>query len=196
MLGFFCFQSLMGLARNYDYASPEAYPVPSGTLQEMTYSRASTAFQLWTPTAQRVELRLYHTATGGRAARTVQMKRSTDGTWHATVKGDMDGMFYTFNVRYQGKWLGENPGINARAVGVGGTRGAVIDLRDTDPVGWCCDQAPKRNDIVVYEMHHRDFSISPTSGIDHKGRFMALTEHGTTTPGGQPTGIDIYATWV
>ena len=190
MLGFFCFQSLMGLSRNYDYASPEAYPVPAGTLQEMTYSRASTAFQLWAPTAQRVELRLYHTATGGRAARTVQMKRSTDGTWHATVKGDMDGMFYTFNVRYQGKWLGENPGINARAVGVGGTRGAVIDLRDTDPEGWCCDQAPKRNDIVVYEMHHRDFSISPTSGIDHKGRFMALTEHGTTTPGGQPTGID------
>lgn len=71
MLGFFCFQSLLGLARNYDYASPEAYPVPEGTLQEMTYSPASTAFQLWAPTAQRVELRLYHTATGGRAARKI-----------------------------------------------------------------------------------------------------------------------------
>ena len=190
MLGFFALQSLMGLARDYQYATYEDYPVPAGSLQEMTYSAAETTFQLWAPTAQRVELKLYDSAKGGKAAKSMAMKRSADGTWHATVKGDQDGRFYTFNVRHGGKWLGENPGINARSVGVGGKRGAIIDLRQTDPAGWCCDVAPKRNDIVIYEMHHRDFSMAQASGITNKGKFLALTEHGTKTPGGQATGID------
>lgn len=190
MLGLLCLQSLLGTARDYHYDRPEDYPTPEGTLREMTYSPSATAFQLWAPTAQRVELRLYGDATGSRPARKMPMKRAGDGTWHATVKGDMEGMFYTFNVMHQGKWLGETPGINAHAVGVGGKRGAVVDMRSTDPEGWCCDQAPERNDIVVYEMHHRDFSISPTGGMEHGGKFLALTEHGTTTPGGQPSGID------
>lgn len=99
----------------------------------MTYSTQETAFQLWAPTAQRVELKLYATAKGGHAVKTVAMKRANDGTWHATVRGDQDGKFYTFNVRHTGKWLGENPGINARSVGVGGKRGAILDLRTTDP---------------------------------------------------------------
>ena len=107
--------------------------MPTGSLQEMTYSTQETAFQLWAPTAQRVELKLYATAKGGHAVKTVAMKRANDGTWHATVRGDQDGKFYTFNVRHTGKWLGENPGINARSVGVGGKRGAILDLRTTDP---------------------------------------------------------------
>ena len=133
MLGFFALISLIGLANNYQNATFEDYPVPAGSLQEMTYSTQETTFQLWAPTAQQVELKLYATAKGEKAVKRIAMKRSDDGTWHATVKGDQDGKFYTFNVRHEGKWLGENPGINARAVGVGGKRGAIIDLRTTDP---------------------------------------------------------------
>ena len=113
MLGFFALQSLMGLARDYQYATYEDYPVPAGSLQEMTYSAAETTFQLWAPTAQRVELQLYDSEKGGQATKSVAMKRSADGTWHATVKGDQYGRFYTFNVRHGGKWLGEISVINA-----------------------------------------------------------------------------------
>lgn len=48
----------------------------------------------------------------------------------------------------------------AKAVGVNGKRAAVIDLRSTDPEGWANDVRPLLKDyadIIVYEMHHRDF---------------------------------------
>ncbi len=190
MLGLFAFSSLLGFAQKYNYASFEDYPTPSGSLTEMTYSSAQTDFQLWAPTGQKVELKIYSAGKDGKVIKTVAMKRASDGTWHATVKGDLDGKFYTFNVKKDGKWLGENPGINAHAVGVNGHRGAIIDLATTNPAHWCCDEAPKRNDVVIYEMHHRDFSISETSGIEHKGKFLALTETGTHSPGGHATGVD------
>ena len=38
------------------------------------------------------------------------------------------GKFYTFNVKINDKWLGDTPGINAKAVGVNGKRAAIIDM--------------------------------------------------------------------
>ena len=190
MLGFLSFGSILGFAQKYKYSSFADYPTPSGDLTEMTYSPSQTSFQLWAPTAERVELRIYAAGQGGKAIKTIGMKRTSDGTWHATANGNLDGRFYTFNVRKDGKWLGENPGINAHAVGVNGRRAAIIDLKATDPEGWNRDAAPQRNDIVIYEMHHRDFSVDASSGISAKGKFLALTENGTRTPGGAATGID------
>ncbi len=66
-------------------------------------------------------------------------------------------------------------------------------MKSTDPEGWDADRGPvvaSINDAVIYEMHHRDFSIHPSSGIVHKGKFLALTEAGTATPEGEKTGID------
>ena len=76
----------------------------------------------------------------------------------------------------------------AKAVGVNGKRAAVIDLRSTDPEGWANDVRPLLKDyadIIVYEMHHRDFSLDSVSGIRNKGKFLALTELGTTTSQGE-----------
>ena len=78
-------------------------------------------------------------------------------------------------------------------MGVNGKRAAVIDLRSTDPEGWANDVRPLLKDyadIIVYEMHHRDFSLDSVSGIRNKGKFLALTELGTTTSQGEKTGID------
>ena len=75
-------------------------------------------------------------------------------------------------------------GNYAKAVGVNGKRAAVLDLRSTDPEGWENDvRPPLKNyaDITVYEMHHRDFSLDSVSGIQNKGKFLALTEQGTTS---------------
>ena len=104
----------------------------------------------------------------------------------------MKGAFYTFQVQKDGKWLEETAGIAAKAVGVNGTRGAVIDWSETDPEGWAEDKSPeiKPSDIIVYEMHHRDFSIHETSGVANKGKYLALTDEGTKNPDGLATGID------
>ena len=89
--------------------------------------------------------------------------------------------------------MGDTPGINAKAVGVNGKRAAIINLKSTDPQGWETDQRPPLKspaDAIIYEMHHRDFSVDSTSGIQHKGKFLALTEHGTMNSAKLLTGID------
>ena len=176
-----------------EYASYELYPVRSGSLTEMEYTPQSTRFSVWSPTADEVRLMLYDEGEGGHAFQNVMMKAGEEGVWHAQGEGDMKGKFYTFNVKIDDRWLGDTPGINAKAVGVNGHRAAIIDMRSTDPEGWTEDHRPPLKspaDIIIYEMHHRDFSISPTSGIENKGKFLALTEEGTRSPEGLATGID------
>lgn len=176
-----------------EYASYELYPVRSGSLAEMEYSPANTRFTLWAPTADEVRLMLYDAGDGGHACDTFTMTPADNGTWVASVDGDLKGKFYTFNVKIKDKWLGDTPGINAKAVGVNGKRAAILDMKDTDPEGWKNDRRPalaSPADVILYEMHHRDFSVDASSGISHKGKFLALTETGTTSADRLSTGID------
>lgn len=171
----------------------EAAPSTGGEgkdlFREIVYSAKQTVFNLNAPTAvdavtgatpqsagrpPYVTLRIYDRGEGGKAVKTVRMKKSGDNRWTATVGGDLKGKFYTFDTSH-----GETAGVFARAVGVNGRRGAIIDLRDTDPDGWAQDVRPALKsaaDLVIYEMHHRDFSIDASSGLEHKGKFLALTE--------------------
>ena len=147
----------------------------------VTYTPAASEFMVETNAdAQQVKLRIYKDGIGGKAVKTVNMRRSQQGDalWQTVVKGDLKGMFYTFDVKYNGKFRGECPGIWATAVGVNGKRGAIVDMADTDPAGWQADRRPNiaAKDLILYEMHHRDYSIDESSGIEHKGKFLALTE--------------------
>ena len=174
-------------------ASDGTLPVPTSTLEECVYSGDRTEFAVWAPDAEEAVLRLYQTAAADEDAfKTLDMKKSKDGLWKVTVKEDVKGAFYTFQVRKNGQWLEETAGIAAKAVGVNGTRGAVVDWAETNPEGWAEDKSPKieKSDIIVYEMHHRDFSIHHTSGVENKGKYLALTEEGTKNPDGLATGID------
>ena len=175
------------------YDAYDEYPVPEGDWEEMVYAPEATKFALWAPTADEVSLKLYAEGQGGEPVRTLSMKEDDGGLWRATVEGDLNGQFYTFDVKVDGAWLGDTPGVWAKAVGVNGDRAAVIDLDDTDPQGWDKDVRPELKsfaDIIIYEMHHRDFSIDSLSGIVHGGKFLALTEAGTRSARGQKTGID------
>jgi len=142
------------------------------TFCEMLYSKDKTMFMLNAPSEPKIHL--YKNGLNGKAYKTVKMKKLGDDRWEATVKGDLKGKFYTFNI---GK--GETPGVFAKAVGVNGLRGAIVDMYDTDPTGWNEDVRPAVKspaDLVIYEMHWRDFSIDASSGLQHKGKFLALTE--------------------
>ena len=173
-------------------ASDGSIVVPEATLEECVYMGDKTEFAVWAPDAEAAKLRLYHDAMDETAFKTLDMKLGKDGLWKTTVKEDVKGAFYTFQVQKNGQWLEETEGIAAKAVGVNGTRGAVIDWTETDPEGWAEDKSPKidPSDISVYEMHHRDFSIHETSGVQNKGKYLALTEEGTKNPDGLATGID------
>ena len=173
-------------------ASDGTFAVPSATLEECVYMGNKTEFSVWAPDAGAAQLRLYNNASEETAFKTVDMKLGKDGLWKATVKEDVKGALYTFQVKKNGQWLEETAGIAAKAVGVNGWRGAVVDWDETDPEGWAEDKSPKidPSDIIVYEMHHRDFSIHQTSGVTNKGKYLALTEVGTKNPDGLATGID------
>ena len=167
-----------------------------GALPELSYTPGHCRFSLWAPAADSAMILLYESGTGGTPLRQITMDRNTsDGSWSAAVDEDLNGMFYTFRVFCHGKWMDETPGIFATAVGVNGKRAAIIDMAATDPEGWENDKAPELRspaDAVIYEMHHRDLSIHPSSGIspEHRGKFLALAENGTTNGQGASTGID------
>ena len=174
------------------YGSLTDYPVYEGTWEEMAYTPAGTDFALWASTAQEVKLLLYKEGQGGSPAKMFSMQPAGQGMWKKHVKGNLKGWFYVFNVRIDDVWQGDTPGVMAKAVGVNGDRAAVVDMRETDPEGWADDRRPPLKsfaDIVLYEMHHRDFSIDTVSGVRNRGKFLALTEEGTATYLGEKTGI-------
>ena len=160
--------------------------------EECVYLGDKTEFAVWSPDAEAAELRLYNDAKDETAFMIVQMTKDSEGIWNATVGQDVKGSFYTFSVKMNGEWLPETAGIGAKAVGVNGWRGAVVDWTETNPEGWAEDKSPQiaKSDIIVYEMHHRDFSIHETSGVENKGKYLALTEEGTKNPDGLATGLD------
>ncbi len=170
------------------------WPTYSGDDLELSVDNDMTRFRLWSPKAEAVRLNLYDNGHTGKAYSTIEMTPdSNNGTWTASVPGQLFGKFYTFQVKSDGKWLNETPGVWAKAVGVNGKRAAIIDMTKTNPEGWSEDKGPEVksfNDVILYEMHHRDMSMHPSSGIANKGKFLALTEPGTLSPEGLATGID------
>lgn len=170
-----------------------SYPVRSGSLIEMEYAPSATTFTLWAPTADEVRLMIYPDGWRGSFIASYAMMPAEEGTWKMVVAQDLLGKYYTFHVKVKGKWLGETPGINAQAVGVNGQRAAIVDWKQTHPEGWDNDRRPPLQspaDMIIYEMHHRDFSVDEASGICHKGKYLALTEQGTTNSFQLATGID------
>ena len=141
---------------------------------EVTYTPQATTFKLFAPSeARRVQLRLYKDGDSQKAMKTVKLQKTGQDLWTATVKGDLKDRFYTFDMG-----RGECPGVFAKAVGVNGRKGCILDLKDTDPEGWTEDRRPVTKspaDLVIYEMHHRDFSIARKDAA-YPGKFLALTE--------------------
>ncbi len=153
------------------------------------YTKKKTTFTLWAPTASKVELALY--GTDGKnlttVEKTVDMVRGEKGSWTVTVDGDLHGTYYNYLVSIGDK---VNTVVDpyAKAVGVNGKCGMVINLDTTDPDGWNKDKKPElkdATDTIIYEMHIRDFSISSTSGIslEYQGKYNGVWQPNTTIPG-------------
>ena len=144
--------------------------------REVTYSPEQTTFRLFAPKKAKVKV-LYSLNTDRPNLgkwKSVDMKWTKDGIWEVTVKENLKGRHYRFNVN--GNY---SAGVFAKAVSVNGENGVVVSPEDANPTGWENDQRPvvkSPADLVIYEMHHRDFSIGESSGIEHKGKFLALTE--------------------
>ncbi len=149
------------------------------TFNEVVYSPKSTTFSLTTsPDVKKVDVVISDNDSDAAQQLVKSMKRVGAGKWKLTVKNDLKGKYYVFSVYNQAQ-PDHTPGVFAKAVGVNGKRGVIVDLKDTDPDGWADDVRPELKspcDLIIYEMHHRDFSMDMSSGIKNKGKFLALTE--------------------
>lgn len=156
------------------------------------YTKEKTTFRVWAPTAAEVSLNLYEQGDGDNLIETVPMQADVKGTWVCEKQGDLNGVYYTYSVKIGNK-VNETVDLYARSTGVNGNRGMVLDLDATDPEGFSEDVRPafeNDTDAVIYELHIRDLSSDSSSGIQNVGKFLGLTEKGTTNSDGLATGLD------
>jgi len=177
----------------YDSAAFNANFLYTGNDLGNTYTKKSTTIRVWAPTAKAVNLVTYKSAEASLASgKVTAMEYDVNGTWVIKLNGDQNGTIYNFRVDVAG---GVNEAVDpyVRATTVNGTRGVIVNLDATDPKGWSKTKpsfSGKPTDAVIYELHVRDLSMDPSSGIPaaHKGKFLALTDLNTSNKG-QKTGV-------
>ncbi|MEY3738646.1 MAG: type pullulanase [Bacteroidota bacterium] len=172
-----------------------SYPVYTGSDLGLTYSQKASTFKIWAPTATAAKLNLYKSDIGGTASRSIQMSSGENGIWLITLPENLKNNYYTFQVFIDNVWSEEVVDPYAKACGTNGLRAQVVDLNETNPIGWAKDRSPnfstsnKQTDAIIYELHVRDASIHESSGIKNKGKFLGLAELGTKNSAGQFTGL-------
>ncbi len=156
------------------------------------WTKEATHFRLWAPTAERVVLKLYRSGHEEDMLQEISMNKEVKGTWSLQMKGDLNGIYYTYAVTVDGVTK-EAVDPYTKGAGVNGNRGMVIDLSSTNPPGFLEEDRlvlENATDAIIYELHIRDFSADPSSGMHYKGKYLAFTERGTKNSYGDKTGID------
>ncbi|TLF42642.1 type I pullulanase [Maribacter aurantiacus] len=179
--------------KGFDKSHYHAYPTAQNANLWTQYTKEATEFTLWAPTAKGVKVNLYENGNDSQIKESHLMESSENGVWIKKLTGNLNGTYYTFQVKTDSGWLFETPGIYAQAVGVNGNRAMVLDLATTNPQGWEMDKGPKLevpNKAIIYELHLRDMTLHPQSGAEQKGKYLGLVEQGTMGPGNIKTGID------
>ena len=156
-----------------------------------------TVFKLWAPTASAVKVNIeehkydpiFDMFTEN--STTVDMVRGEKGVWSAEAPCG-HGAFYTYSVTTaEGTQEAVDP--YARAVGVNGDRGMVVDLSSTDPEGFDTDSyfggIDAYNEAIIWEVHVRDFS-NKLSESKYPGKYLAFTETGLRNASGEKAGMD------
>ena len=157
-----------------------------------TYKKDKTVFKVWSPLADEAAVLLYHKCTDEKPYRRLPMTKSKEGVWSKVAHGDLNGVYYTYQINHDGL-IEETIDIYAKTAGVNGIMGMVIDMEETNPAGWNSYEPIKLEsytDAVLYELHVRDFSIDKSGHFCYKGRFLAFVEKGLVNDAGDPVGID------
>ncbi|PKF46333.1 type I pullulanase [Macrococcoides caseolyticum] len=139
-----------------------------------------TTFSVWSPVAQSINVVTDE--------RTYEMTRKDNGTYTVVVDNNLHGISYQYEVMINNKRIRVNDPY-AKGLTVNSTKSVVIDMNQVQDFP---SQFPEieRNDVIIYEVHTRDFSMHPNSGIQHKGKLLGLIEEGTSTHTGHTTGFD------
>ncbi len=109
---------------------------------------------------------------------------SWDGVWEAKLPKTYKGQFYKYRFHYYGL-IKESVDIYSKAVGVNSLKSFIINPTNLTFSNWKDDDfkgVSNPVDAIIYEIHIKDFTSGPQSGIKHKGEYLGLTEENTTDP--------------
>ncbi|MDO7845587.1 type I pullulanase [Hymenobacter sp. M29] len=169
-----------------------SYPIYRGPDLGLTWRGPQATLRVWAPTAEALHLRLYAAGIGGQPTADYAMAKAQDGTWTYTLPAGTTG-FYTVQATIAGAKMAEVVDPYAHAVGLNGRRGAVLNPSAVSPPGWADDLRPalkQPTDVVIGEVHVRDLSMHPQSGITRKGKYLGVAQLGTRGPEGVTTGLE------
>ena len=174
--------------RSNDFDNYFSYDGELGAL----YEKEGTLLRVWTPTAKSVEVWIYADDSFKGPSTKIEMVQKPKGIFEAYLPGDQHGTIYVYKILFLNNRESISVDPYARATTVNGTKSVIADLNRTNPDGWG-ERLPAfglPEEAIIYELHIRDFSISETSGIVNKGKFLGLTEKNTQNASGRKTGLD------
>ncbi len=155
-----------------------------------TIAGGNTSFKLWAPTAQQVKLCMYDSGSGKATTIDALTKDAATGIWSLAKTGDLSGKYYTYvvDVFVRGVGIVRNRVTDPYSLSLttDSKRSYVanLDSGSLKPDGWNSDKAPAtapaQEDMVVYELHVRDFSANDSSvSAANRGKYLAFTESGS-----------------
>ena len=174
--------------RSNDFDNYFSYDGELGAL----YEKEGTLLRVWTPTAKSVEVWIYADDSFKGPSTKIEMVQKPKGIFEAYLPGDQHGTIYVYKILFLNNRESISVDPYARATTVNGMKSVIADLNRTNPDGWG-ERLPAfglPEEAIIYELHIRDFSISETSGIVNKGKFLGLTEKNTQNASGRKTGLD------
>jgi len=167
----------------------------SGSDLGITVCPEAVFFRLWAPTALSVILKVYRSGNidENDSVSEKTMSQSTCGTWITELPKNYRNHYYTYLVTTE-SGTRECCDPYAVSTGVNGKRAMILDLSETNPDAWDSDTCLHRNfpitDHIIYEVHIRDMTVHPSSGVSLKGKYLGLCERDTSLPSGAPTALD------
>ncbi|MBE2268696.1 MAG: pullulanase-type alpha-1,6-glucosidase [Anaerolinea sp.] len=154
----------------------------------VTWSDGVPTLSVWAPTARSVRLHLFDDAAADTEATIFDMAYDSEtGVWSVTGEADWNYKFYLYEVvvyapstRQVETNLVTDP--YSFSLSTNSERSQIVDLNDAAlmPEGWLDYSKPELDafeDIVLYELHIRDFSIYDQSVPEElRGTYLAFTQ--------------------
>ncbi len=142
--------------------------------------------RVWAPTAQKVWLHVFDSSDAPEESGVLDMTEDA-GVWSVAGTADWRGKYYLYEVKV---YVPSTHAVErnmvtdpySRGLSMNSVRSEFVDLDDPSlkPDGWDTLVKPPLDapeDIVIYEMHVRDFSSNdPTVPAEHVGTFMAFAD--------------------
>ena len=150
------------------------------------YTKEKTTFKVWAPLATGVILKVMK---WDGETELFPMKRQKKGVYFVEVCEDLELEQYVYLIRHTNSYeVTLDP--YAYSSSSNGRASIIVDLEKVPCRQFDLPILEKMTDMVIYETSVRDFSMSSTSGMKNKGKFLAFTELNTSTDSGNPTGLD------